>query len=242
MPTEGEKMYSKPLHDAGFARCDTEIDEVRTEVRVGMVEGDLVLPPQARGLVLFAHGSGSSRSSPRNQHVACILRHRALGTFLLDLLQPEEARDRHRVFDVELLGERLVQVIDWVVRQRGLASMPIGLFGASTGAAAALIAAARRPAQVAAVVSRGGRPDLAGEALSGVLAPTLLIVGGADREVLYLNRAAARLMLCTRRLQVVRGASHLFEEPGALDQVAALADTWFGAHLASKAGTGPARC
>ena len=214
-------------------------DEFASEVHIGMLDGDLVLPSQALGLVLFAHGSGSSRFSVRNRNVARSLRRHRLGTLLFDLLQAEEAQDRRRVFDIELLGARLVQAIDWAGGQPALADLRIGLFGASTGAAAALVAAARRPAEVAAVVSRGGRPDLAANALPEVHAPTLLIVGSADHEVLDLNRAAARLLRCPQRLEIVAGATHLFEEPGALEQVAALAVAWFEAHLGG-GDTGPA--
>lgn len=192
-------------------------------VRIGRLEGDLVLPPHARGLVVFAHGSGSSRHSVRNRGVAAALNRQGLGTLLFDLLSPTEAQDRDKVFDIPLLGERMTQTIDWVERQPALALLPLGLFGASTGAAAALVAAARRPDIVAAVVSRGGRPDLAADALAEVQAPTLLIVGGDDTEVLQLNRAAGLALRCEWQLAVVPGASHLFEEPGALDQVAVLA-------------------
>lgn len=235
-------MKSSSLSDAGALDRHTEAGEFAAEVRIGPLAGDLVLPSRARGLVLFAHGSGSSRLSPRNRHVARGFHERRLGTLLFDLLQAHEAVDRRRVFDIELLGERLVQAIDWVGRQPVLATLHIGLFGASTGAAAALLAAARRPAAVAAVVSRGGRPDLAGDRLPEVQAPTLLIVGGADTDVLDLNRAAARLLRCPHRLEVVAGASHLFEEPGALEEVAALAAAWFEAHLDAGLGTGATGC
>jgi len=214
--------------------------EIAFEVRVGALEGDLVLPSQALGLVLFAHGSGSSRFSVRNRNVARGLRRHRLGTLLVDLLQAEEAQDRRKVFDIDLLGDRLVQVIDWVGAQPALTGLRIGLFGASTGAAAALAAAARRPAEVAAVVSRGGRPDLAANALPEVHAPTLLIVGSADREVLALNRDAARLLRCPQRLEIVAGATHLFEEPGALEQVSTLAAAWFEAYLGGSGATEPA--
>ncbi len=208
---------------------------VSVQVGEAVLEGDLVLPAQARGVVLFAHGSGSSRHSPRNRRVAATLKQAGFGTLLLDLLTPaEEDADRttraHR-FDIELLARRLIAAIDWLREQRNL-SLPIGLFGASTGAAAALVAAAARPDDVAAVVSRGGRPDLAGAALAGVLAPTLLIVGGADLQVLDLNRRALQsLSAPVQQLVVVSGASHLFEEPGALDEVARLAAEWFTHHL-----------
>ncbi|AXI78381.1 dienelactone hydrolase family protein [Peterkaempfera bronchialis] len=193
--------------------------------------GDLVLPPQPRGVVLFAHGSGSSRHSPRNRAVAGALQEVGLGTLLLDLLTEEEERvdavtAEHR-FDIPLLGRRLVAAVDLLAARPDTAALPLGLFGASTGAAAALLAAAERPAQVRAVVSRGGRPDLAGEALSGVRAPVLLLVGGADREVLRLNREAAALLTAPHEVTVVPGATHLFEEPGALGRVAAAAADWF---------------
>lgn len=188
----------------------------------------------ARGVVVFAHGSGSSRHSTRNRHVAGILHSAGLGTLLLDLLTgPEDEEDRltgrHR-FDVEMLGERVAGAIDWLC-ETGTA--PVGIFGASTGAAAALIAAADRPDEVQAVVSRGGRPDLAGEALRRVKAPTLLIVGGLDHTVLEMNISARAEMFIETSLEVVPGAGHLFEEPGALDVVASLATSWFLGHLAA---------
>jgi pimeloyl-ACP methyl ester carboxylesterase len=197
--------------------------------------GDLVLPDDARGIVLFAHGTGSSRHSPRNRLVATTLNEAEFGTLLLDLLTaPEEDADRvtgqHR-FDIELLARRLIGAIDWLRGERDV-ELPIGLFGASTGAAAALVAAADRPEDVGAVVSRGGRPDLAGAALGRVLAPTLLIVGGADPQVLELNRRALELLRApVKELVVVPGATHLFEEPGTLDTVARLAADWFARHL-----------
>ncbi len=197
------------------------------------------LPPGARGVILFAHGSGSSRNSPRNREMARILRGHRFGTVLFDLLTVDEAADRARRFDVELLGRRLAEVTRWARSRPELSGLPIGYFGASTGAAAALWAAAEPGSQVAAVVSRGGRPDLAGSRLEAVRAPTLLIVGGADEPVLALNRVAASHLRCTNRLTVVPGATHLFEEPGALDQVAALAAGWFGEHLGGQ-GSGRA--
>lgn len=193
--------------------------------------GSLVTVPDATGVVLFAHGSGSSRFSPRNRRVAETLRERGLDTLLLDLLAAEEAEDRERVFDIDLLADRVGMALDWLVARLGPLSLPIGLFGASTGAAAALQAAAMRPGQVAAVVSRGGRPDLAGKYLAEVRAPTLLIVGGDDRQVLALNRAALQQLRCETRLDVVPGATHLFEEPGALEAVAQRAAGWFTIHL-----------
>ena len=198
--------------------------------------GDLSVPAHARGLVLFAHGSGSSRLSERNRWVARQLQRRGLATLLFDLLTEDEAQDRRMVFDIPLLGQRIVHAMQWAGQRSELAGLRLGLFGASTGAAAALVAAAQKPQRVAAVVSRGGRPDLAGEWLPHVQAPTLLIVGGRDDEVLALNRQALRLLTGHKRLEVVPGATHLFEEPGTLDSVAALAVSWFEQHLANGAG------
>lgn len=198
--------------------------------------GTLGLPERARGIVLFAHGSGSSRFSPRNRYVAGVLREAGLGTLLLDLLTPQEERadqqTGHLRFDISWLAHRLEHAIDWLGTQPATARLPIGLFGASTGGGAALVAAAERPAQVGAVVSRGGRPDLAGAALPVVRAPTLLIVGGADTPVIQMNEEARDQMRTEVRLEIVPGATHLFEEPGALEQVAALARDWFLEHLA----------
>ncbi|HWQ86812.1 dienelactone hydrolase family protein [Brevundimonas sp.] len=193
--------------------------------------GELRLADPARGVVIFAHGSGSSRLSPRNRRVAEALTGAGLATLLFDLLTEVEAGDRRNVFDIDLLARRLVDAIDWVVSQPALAALPIGLFGASTGAAAALKAAAARPRAVMAVVSRGGRPDLAGEALSQVRAPTLLIVGGNDEPVLGWNREAAEQIGGPVRVTVIPGATHLFEEPGAMDQVTSLAADWFAKRM-----------
>ena len=203
------------------------------QVRIGprALPGDLDLPARSRALVMFAHGSGSSRLSSRNRWVAEVLQQHALSTLLFDLLDADEAADRFKVFDIALLSERVQQALDWVAGQAALAGMNVGLFGASTGAAGALCAAAARPGDVAAVVSRGGRPDLAAGSLSAVQAPTLLIVGGADRAVLALNRQALRELRCEKRLEVVPRATHLFDEPGALDSVAQLAAAWFATHL-----------
>jgi putative phosphoribosyl transferase len=199
------------------------------------LEGDLTLPPGAIGVVLFAHGSGSSRHSPRNRYVAHLLNEGRLGTLLLDLLTTqEEAVDRrtgHLRFDINLLAERLVAATDWLQREPDTNRLPFGYFGASTGAAAALVAAAERPQVVRAVVSRGGRPDLAGPALPRVQAPTLLIVGGEDVQVIELNRQALAQLRVEARLVIIPGATHLFEEPGALDQVAAYARQWFERHF-----------
>lgn len=197
---------------------------------------ELRRPVDAHGLVVFAHGSGSSRFSPRNQAVAGALVARGFATLLLDLLTEPEAAVRENAFDIALLGARLVQAIDWARAQPDLAQLPLGLFGASTGAGAALRAAAARPAAVQAVVSRGGRPDLAGEALAAVRAPTLLIVGGRDDPVVELNRRAMRQMSALAVLEIVPGATHLFEEPGALDQVIDLAAAWYATHLRADAG------
>lgn len=193
--------------------------------------GDLRLANPARGVVIFAHGSGSSRLSPRNQQVAHALSDAGMTTLLFDLLTEPEAADRFNVFDIDLLARRLVDAVDWVATQPALAPSPIGLFGASTGAAAALKAAAARPQAVRAVVSRGGRPDLAGEALSKVRAPTLLIVGGNDEPVLGWNREAAKRIGGPVRVAVIPGATHLFEEPGAMDRVTSLAAAWFAERM-----------
>lgn len=199
-------------------------------------EGILRASEGAIGLVIFAHGAGSSRLSPRNNHVAEELGRRRIATLLFDLLSEAEARDRANVFDIPLLGARMGEALHWARAQPELAGLPIGLFGASTGAAAALTAAAEAPADVAVVVSRGGRPDLAGPALARVQAPTLLIVGGEDHVVIGLNEQACRALRCEHRLVIVPGATHLFEEPGTLDRVVDLAGDWFEAHFAGGAG------
>jgi pimeloyl-ACP methyl ester carboxylesterase len=203
---------------------------VRVPVDGGALTGDYVAPTPTRAVVLFAHGSGSSRHSPRNRMVAAELRTAGLGTVLIDLLtEREDVVDAstavHR-FDIPLLGRRVVAVVDWLAAQPDIRALPVVLFGASTGAAAALVAAAERPDQVLTVVSRGGRPDLAGAALERVRAPVLLIVGGQDPEVLRLNQEAARRLRAPHSLHVVPGATHLFEEPGALEQVADAAKEW----------------
>jgi putative phosphoribosyl transferase len=218
------------------------VSEVSVPAAGVVLEGDLVVPEDARGVVLFAHGSGSSRHSPRNRQVAATLHDAGFGTLLFDLLTAsEEDADRvtgvHR-FDIELLARRLIGAIDWLRGEREV-ELPIGLFGASTGAAAALVAAAERTDDAAAVVSRGGRPDLAGPALGRVLAPTLLIVGGNDPDVLELNKRALQLLRAPiNELAVVPGASHLFEEPGTLDAVARLAADWFSRHVDGSHGAG----
>jgi putative phosphoribosyl transferase len=198
--------------------------------------GDLILPRGARGVVLFAHGSGSSRFSSRNRFVARTLQDAEFGTFLLDLLTPEEEqvdlRTAHLRFDIPLLARRLVQATLWLRSDSETGTLPIGYFGASTGGGAALVAAAEVPEAVGAVVSRGGRPDLAGPRLGQVKAPTLLIVGERDERVLEWNEAALTQLICDKRLEIVPGATHLFEEPGALKRVADLASEWFKRHLA----------
>jgi len=214
-----------------------EASTVRIDLTSVVLAGDLVVPSSPCGLVLFAHGSGSSRHSPRNQYVAGQLQEAGLGTLLMDLLTDEEDTSRAARFDIALLADRLAGATDWVGRQPPLRSLPVGYFGASTGAAAALIAAAARPGEIAAVVSRGGRPDLAADALPRVQAPTLLIVGGHDEDVLALNEAAYRRLRCRKELTVVPGATHLFEEPGTLEEVARLAAAWFVRHLRIETAT-----
>lgn len=214
----------------------TQEQPVRLRLAEGVLAGDLSLPAQPRGLVLFAHGSGSSRFSRRNRSVAALLVSGGLATLLFDLLSPEEEEqdrlDAHLRFAIPLLTQRLEGAIDWATGEAGLAGLPLGLFGASTGAAAALGAAAHRPSQVGAVVSRGGRPDLAADLLAAVRCPTLLIVGERDPEVLALNRAAARRLGGPHALEQIAGAGHLFEEGDSLAQVAQLARAWFLRHLA----------
>jgi putative phosphoribosyl transferase len=203
------------------------------------LEGDLNIPPRAIGVVVFAHGSGSSRFSSRNRFVASVLEQAGLATLLMDLLtRDEEVVDQltaHLRFDIELLAERLVAATDWLTGQVDTSQLPIGYFGASTGAAAALVAAAERPEVVKAIVSRGGRPDLAGPALSRVRAPTLLIVGSRDELVIELNRAALKELRSEKRLEIVPGATHLFEEPGTLEEVGRLARDWFVRYLGRRA-------
>lgn len=200
-----------------------------------VLDGDLGLPEHSAGVVIFAHGSGSSRHSRRNRYVASVLQLEGLGTLLMDLLTPaEEAMDSrtgHLRFDIGLLSERVLAAIDWLGRQPEARGLRLGCFGASTGAAAALVAAAARPDEISAVVSRGGRPDLAGDALPRVRAPTLLIVGGEDHLVSTLNQQALARLRAEARLEIIPGATHLFEEPGALEAVARLAAQWFGRFL-----------
>jgi putative phosphoribosyl transferase len=196
------------------------------------IEGVLEVPAHAIGMVVFAHGSGSSRFSPRNNYVAGELHHARIGTLLLDLLTPGEDIQYSTRFNISLLAERLASAVEWVQGQAGKKPLPVGLFGASTGAAAALQVAALPAAHVAAVVSRGGRPDLAGTAAMGqVHAPTLLIVGGNDADVLELNKTAYHALRCEKRLEIVAGATHLFEEAGALEEVAEIATAWFVQHF-----------
>jgi putative phosphoribosyl transferase len=195
------------------------------------LEGILGVPAEARGAVLFAHGSGSGRYSPRNTYVARVLQEAGFATLLLDLLEEREAEDRRNVFDIDLLADRVLTASEWLLREPETRHLRIGYFGASTGAGAALQAAARLPASVGAVVSRGGRPDLAWDYLPQVLAPTLLIVGGHDLPVIQMNEEALARLDCTKALVIVPGATHLFEEPGTLEEVARLAADWFRRHL-----------
>jgi len=215
----------------------TNLDDRPVRVQTGTAElqGDLRIPPGARGIVVFAHGSGSGRHSPRNRFVADVLVNAGLGTLLIDLLtRDEETIDLQTAelrFDIRLLAERLGSVTDWLSGEPSAATLSVGYFGASTGAAAALIAASDRPERVRAIVSRGGRPDLAGPVLPRVRQPTLLIVGGDDDVVIELNRQALRELSGIKQMMIVPGATHLFEEPGALEQVAALASEWFLRYL-----------
>jgi len=217
-------------------RATTDAGEtVQVSAGSATLEGTLVIPANARAVVLFAHGSGSSRHSPRNRFVAEVLQEGGLATLLVDLLTGEEeetdARTRQMRFDIDLLARRLIGAIDWLANQPATRDFRVGLFGASTGGGAALAAAADRPDRVGAVVSRGGRPDLAGSALRAVQAPTLLIVGEWDEPVIELNEQASRQMRAEVRLEIVPRATHLFEEPGALDDVARLARDWFARYL-----------
>ncbi len=212
---------------------------VSIPVNGARLQGNLNVPPGARGLVLFAHGSGSSRHSPRNRYVAGVLREGGLATLLMDLLTPDEEaidlRTRELRFDIDLLAERLVAATDWLRANPDTRDLKLGYFGASTGAGAALVAAARRPDEIGAVVSRGGRPDLASSALSAVRAPTLLIVGGDDLHVIEMNRQALSALRFEKQLEIIPGATHLFEEPGTLEQVAHSARAWFERHLGQTA-------
>jgi putative phosphoribosyl transferase len=220
--------------EPSMAEADPPLRDEDVEVPIGpgRLSGHLTVPESPRGLVVFAHGSGSSRHSPRNRFVGSALNRDGLGTLLFDLLTPEEELDRDNVFDIGLLGRRLVAVTRWLRTEPVVGTLPIGYFGASTGAAAALWAAGELDGDIAAVVSRGGRPDLAAQRLAVVLTPTLLIVGGHDELVLELNRQAQSLLRCENRLMVVPGATHLFEEPGTLEVAATLASEWFTNHMA----------
>jgi putative phosphoribosyl transferase len=215
--------------------------EVRVSAGAVELEGILGIPEGAQGVVLFAHGSGSGRHSPRNRYVAEVLREAGLATLLVDLLTPEEEevdlRTRHLRFDIGLLADRLAGATDWLARNPDTQELGVGYFGASTGAGAALVAAAERP-EVGAVVSRGGRPDLAGEALSHVATPTLLIVGGEDEPVIGMNWEALAQLRSEKEIEIVPGATHLFEEPGKLEEVARLAAHWFTRHLIQRARQG----
>ena len=203
--------------------------EHEIEISVGSIDlkGDLVFSPEAKGLVLFAHGSGSSRKSPRNRYVAEVLQDSNIATLLFDLLTPQEDMIYKTRFDIDLLTQRLMHVSEWVMIQNNLKSLPLGYFGASTGAAAALKAAAQLGSKIKSVVSRGGRPDLAIDVLDQVSAPTLFIVGGEDHKVIELNYFAYSHLKCRKKIEILAGASHLFEEPGTLEQAAELAKQWF---------------
>lgn len=218
-------------------RDDVMVRDLEVEIPVGGVglQGHLCVPGRARGVVVFAHGSGSSRHSPRNRYVASVLEASGLATLLLDLLTPVEEPDRAAVFDIELLADRLLGATRWLKARPDLSTAGVGYFGASTGAAAALVAAAEAGPTVRAIVSRGGRPDLAGERLGDVVAPTLLIVGSRDPVVLELNRRAQAQLRCPNRLEIVEGATHLFEEPGTLGRAARLARDWFTEHATATA-------
>lgn len=221
---------------AGMPKRNGFESEVAIECDKIVLQGNLVIPEHCRGMVLFVHGSGSSRLSPRNRHVAQALQAQGIATLLFDLLTPaEESVDQFTAklrFDIPFLTGRLLSATHWVMRRPDLQSLAIGYFGASTGAGAALVAAAKLPSVVCAVVSRGGRPDLAGDALRSVVAPTLLIVGGNDERVIAMNKTAlAKLKSLEKKLIIIPGATHLFEEPGALDEVARVAAGWFSQHL-----------
>jgi dienelactone hydrolase len=222
-------MFRTPDRDDSAAR------EVQIQAGDVQLDGTLSVPADAQGIVIFAHGSGSSRFSSRNRYVASHLNRARLATLLFDLLTREEetidARTAELRFDIALLAKRLVDAADWIANQSDTRDLPIGYFGASTGGGAALVAAAQRRDQIAAVVSRGGRPDLADDALPVVRAPTLLIVGSLDVPVIEMNREAFGQLNCEKRMEIVPGASHLFEEPGTLEDVAQLATTWFTEHL-----------
>ena len=247
IPLPGERIQDAGTHVSPRDESSREVTpdpregtqdsrEVALALGDALVRGELAVPAGAKGLVIFAHGSGSSRHSSRNRAVAATLRQAGLGTLLLDLLTDQEEGRRELVFDIPLLARRLELATRWAIAEPQTKELPVGYFGASTGAAAALRAAAAAGEVVRAVVSRGGRPDLAADRLPYVAAPTLLIVGSLDSEVLELNRHAASMLRCEHRLAVVDGASHLFEEPGTLDAAAKLAADWFGTHLTASSG------
>jgi putative phosphoribosyl transferase len=213
------------------AYFDDDQEAVKIPSGSRKLDGIINLPVEAQGIVLFAHGSGSSRFSSRNQYVAKVLQDADIATLLFDLLDEHEANDRTKVFNIDLLAERLNSAAEWVRRQEDLSRLNLGYFGASTGAAAALVASTVPDSNVNAIVSRGGRPDLAGDALSQVRAPTLLIVGGDDEPVVELNRRALDQLRCKKQLKIIPGATHLFSEAGALEHVAQLASQWFKLHL-----------
>jgi putative phosphoribosyl transferase len=231
----GTRSADGPRHVMHMTGNGARESEFRVPAGAVKLAGNLAIPVNACGLVVFAHGSGSSRFSPRNRFVADALQHSGLGTLLMDLLtNGEEHRDQltgHLRFDIDLLAARLVDAFDWLADRTETSQLPIGCFGASTGGSAALVAAAERPGALSAVVSRGGRPDLAGAALPKVTAPTLLLVGSLDQVVIELNQRAFDELRCEKRLELVSGATHLFEEPGTLEQVARLASDWFIRHL-----------
>ncbi len=239
MATSRRKQGARPAPEesrresglSGSGRGQTENRAVTIPAGSRRLEGLLAIPAEATAVVAFAHGSGSGRLSPRNQYVAGVLQEAGLATLLLDLLEEEEADDRRKVFDIALLADRLRAAAEWLARDPETQSLRLGYFGASTGAAAALVAAARPPEAVGAIVSRGGRPDLAWDDLPAVEAPTLLIVGGYDEQVLDLNRQALERLHCPKELVVIPGATHLFPEPGALEEVARLATRWLRCHL-----------
>lgn len=237
MKTGPERMGVIAGGEAAGMKTKHQIETVALRIGNAQLSGELCVPENAAGLVLFAHGSGSSRRSPRNQYVARVLQDAGIGTLLFDLLTPGEEQDeyftRHLRFDVAMLGERLVSAARWAREHPAVGQLDFGFFGASTGAAAAVIAAAQLGEGVRSVVSRGGRPDLAGDALPGVRAATLFIVGSEDHPVLELNRQAFARLGAEKEMQIVPGATHLFEEAGALEQVAELAARWFQRHFQS---------
>ena len=230
MKRRRSEMGRSRQQEAPRAVAAVERREIAISAETATLPGSLAVPADASGVVAFAHGSGSSRFSPRNRQVAGVLHESRLATLLFDLLTPLEERDRRNVFDIALLADRLAAATSWLEVEPALSRLPIAYFGASTGAAAALWAAAEN-SDIAAIVSRGGRPDLAGPRLADVGAPTLLIVGGRDEVVLRLNRNALGQLACEAELRVVEGATHLFEESGALEEVASLARGWFLRHL-----------